>query len=80
MGAFLDKLMGSPELKSLLSDEHFNVDETLLQAWASRASLERIDGEENPTPPAAGSGKGFRLPNEGKKRAIPSPKAVEQHT
>ena len=44
MGRFLDKLMGVPEVKPLLSDEHFSVDGTLLQAWASHASLERIDG------------------------------------
>ena len=37
-------LMGAPEVKPLLSDEHFSVDGTLLQAWASHASLERIDG------------------------------------
>ena len=37
MGSFLEKLMGAPEVKPLLSDEHFSVDGTLLQAWASRA-------------------------------------------
>ena len=40
-GRFLEKLMGAPEVKPLLSDEHFSVDGTLLQAWASHASLER---------------------------------------
>jgi hypothetical protein len=30
--------MGAPEVKPLLSDEHFSVDGTLLQAWASHAS------------------------------------------
>ena len=44
MGRFLQTLMGAPEVKPLLSDEHFSVDGTLLQAWASHASLERIDG------------------------------------
>jgi len=48
MGRFLEKLMGAPEVKPLLSDEHFSVDGTLLQAWASHASLERIDGKEDP--------------------------------
>jgi hypothetical protein len=32
MGLFLEKLMGAPEVKPLLSDEHFSVDGTLLQA------------------------------------------------
>jgi len=44
MGCFLERLMGAPEVKPLLSDEHFSVDGTLLQAWVSYAWLERIDG------------------------------------
>jgi hypothetical protein len=32
MGKFLEKLMAAPEVKPLLSDEHFSVDGTLLQA------------------------------------------------
>jgi Transposase domain (DUF772) len=43
MGRFLEKLMGAPKVKPLLSNEHFSVDGTFLQAWASHASLERID-------------------------------------
>jgi transposase len=42
MGRFLEKLLGAPEVKPLLCDEHFSVDGTLLQAWVSHASLERI--------------------------------------
>jgi len=30
MGRFLEKLMAAPEVKPLLSDEHFSVDGTLL--------------------------------------------------
>ena len=69
MGLFLEKLMGAPEVKPLLSDEHFSVDGTLLQAWASHASLKRIDGPEDPPPPPTGPGEGFGAPKEGKKRA-----------
>jgi transposase len=68
MGTFLEKLMGAPE-KPLLSDEHFSVDGTLLQAWASHASLERIDGQDDPPPPPSGSGGGFGAPKSGQKRA-----------
>jgi transposase len=32
MGRFLVKLLGAPEVKPLLSNEHFSVDGTLLQA------------------------------------------------
>ena len=60
MERFLEKLMGAPEVKPLLSDEHFSVDGTLLQAWASHASLERIDGEEDPTAAAIRPRRGFR--------------------
>jgi hypothetical protein len=40
-----------------------------LQAWASHASLERIDGQDDPPPPPSGPGEGFGAPKEGKKRA-----------
>jgi hypothetical protein len=43
-----EKLMEAPEVQPLLSDEHFSVDGTLLKAWASYASLKRIDGQEDP--------------------------------
>ncbi len=69
LGRFLEKLMAAPEVKPLLSDEHFSVDGTLLQAWASHASLERIDGQDEPPPPPSGPGEGFGQPKEGKKRA-----------
>ncbi len=69
MGKFLEKLMGAPEVKPLLSDDHFSVDGTLLQAWASYASLKRVDCQEDPPPPPTGPGEGFGAPKEGKKRA-----------
>ncbi len=37
MGRFLEKLMGAPEVKPLLSDEHSSVDGTLLLARKSNA-------------------------------------------
>ena len=69
MGRFLKKLMAAPEVKPLLSDEHFSVDGTLLQAWASHASLERTDGQDDPPPPPSGPGEGFGAPKPGKNRA-----------
>jgi transposase len=69
MGRFLEKLMGAPEVKPLLSSEHFSVDGTLLQAWASHASLERIDGQDDRPPPPSGPGEGFGAPKPGQKRA-----------
>jgi IS5 family transposase len=69
MARFLNKVMAAPEVQPLLSDEHFSVDGTLLQAWASHASLERIDGQDDPPPPPSGPGEGFGAPKDGKKRA-----------
>ena len=43
MAKFLELLLAAPEVKSLPSSEHFSVDGTLLRAWASHGSLERID-------------------------------------
>ena len=50
MGKFLEKLVGAPEVKPLLSDEHFSVDGTLLQAWATHFTLARIDGQDDQLP------------------------------
>uniref|UniRef100_UPI00398BCBF5 transposase n=1 Tax=Vulcanococcus limneticus TaxID=2170428 RepID=UPI00398BCBF5 len=59
MAKFLELLLASPELRPLLSSEHFSVDGTLLRAWASHSSLERIDGrDDDPAPPSGGKGFG----------------------
>ena len=59
MAKFLELLLAAPEVKPLLSSEHFSVDGTLLRAWASHSSLERIDGlDDDPPPPSGGQGFG----------------------
>jgi transposase len=69
MARFLELLLASPEVKPLLSSEHFSVDGTLLRAWASHSSLERIDGPgDDPPPPCGGNGFG-PAPAKSKKRA-----------
>jgi transposase len=69
MARFLELLLASPEVKPLLSSEHFSVDGTLLRAWASHSSLERIDGiDDNPPPPSGGNGFGSTSAK-GRKRA-----------
>src|ERR1700678_3300063 len=50
--AFMDAVLNLPRIKALLSDEHFSVDGTQIQAWASMKSFRRKDG--NDEPPAAG--------------------------
>ena len=45
------------------------LDGTLLQVWVSHASLERIDGQDDPPPPPSEPGEGFGAAKPGKKRA-----------
>jgi transposase len=46
--AFLIALLSEPRVKRLLSHEHFSVDGTLLQAWASMKSFRPKDGSGDP--------------------------------
>ena len=41
---FVTKLLNHPQVKPLLSDEHFSVDGTLIEAWASQKSFKPKDG------------------------------------
>jgi len=42
--AFLKALLAHEDIRPLLSDEHFSVDGTLIEAWASMKSFRPIDG------------------------------------
>ena len=44
---FLRAVLAQPRVKRLLSSEHFSVDGTLLEAWASIKSFRRKDGGDN---------------------------------
>ncbi|MEJ2625731.1 MAG: transposase, partial [Pseudolabrys sp.] len=41
---FMSKLLNHPKVKPLLSGEHFSVDGTLIEAWASQKSFRPKDG------------------------------------
>ena len=41
---FMVRLLNHPQVKPLLSDEHFSVDGTLIEAWASQKSFRPKDG------------------------------------
>ncbi len=69
MARFLELLTASPEVKPLLSSEHFSVDGTLLRAWASHAFLARIDGSDDEPPPPSGGGGFGTAAAKGRKRA-----------
>lgn len=47
--AFLEKIQQQAGKAGLLSNEHFTVDGTLIEAWASMKSFRRKDEEEPPT-------------------------------
>jgi len=49
---FLTALLADPTIKPLLSDDHFSVDGTMIDAWASMKSFRPKDG--NGEPPAPG--------------------------
>jgi transposase len=46
--AFFQEVTAAAERAGLLSDEHFTVDGTLLEAWASHKSFKRRDGSSTP--------------------------------
>jgi transposase len=43
--AFFNKVLSQARAKNLLSDEHFSVDGTLIEAWASQKSFRPRDGD-----------------------------------
>ena len=43
---FMTRLLNHPQVKPLLSDEHFSVDGTLIEAWASQRSFRPKDGSD----------------------------------
>lgn len=52
--AFLAEVMALADEKGLLSREHFSVDGTLIQAWASQKSFRPKDGSNDQTPSGGG--------------------------
>lgn len=59
---FLSRILDQAERKRLLSREHFTVDGTLIEAWASVKSFKPKDG-----PPSTGGGKNDNVDFKGKK-------------
>jgi len=48
---FLEAVLRHPKVKRFLSDDHFSVDGTLLEAWASLKSFRAKDGSDEPPTP-----------------------------
>lgn len=45
---FFDAILAQAEARDLTSDEHFTVDGTLIEAWASLKSVRKKDGSDDP--------------------------------
>jgi transposase len=56
---FLAELMNHKEMRGLLSDEHFSVDGTQIQAWASMKSFKAKDGSDDPPSPGRNGERDF---------------------
>src|SRR2546430_4456042 len=56
---FLAAVLAHPKVKPLLSDEHFSVDGTLIEAWASMKSFRAKDGSDEPPTPGRNGERDF---------------------
>src|SRR6201995_2275788 len=63
----LSGVLAHPRVKRLLSTDHFSVDGTLIEAWASMKSFRPKDGSDEP--PAAGGGRNAEGDFHGQKRS-----------
>ena len=55
---FLAAILTQPTVTRLLSSQHFSVDGTLVEAWASLKSLKPRDGDDGGEPPTSGGRNG----------------------
>jgi transposase len=58
-GKFLAAVLSQDKVKGLLSSDHFSVDGTLLEAWASPKSFRPKDGSGEPPGPGRNGGRDF---------------------
>ena len=56
---FMAAALHLPQVKVLLSGDHFSVDGTLIQAWASMKNLCRQDGTDEPPGPGRNGERNF---------------------
>ena len=64
---FLAAVLAQPKVKKLLSSDHFSVDGTLIEAWASMKSVKPKDGSGEP--PVQGGGRNAEANFHGQKRS-----------
>jgi len=56
---FLEAVLRHPKVKRFLSEEHFSVDGTLVEAWASLKSFRAKDGSDEPPAPGRNGERDF---------------------
>jgi transposase len=68
---FMSGVLNLPQVRNLLSSEHFSVDGTLIEAWAGMKSFVRKDGGNTPPPggEAASGGRNAERNFHGEKRS-----------
>lgn len=68
---FLSAILAQAKVKALLSTDHFSVDGTLIEAWASMKSIKPKDGPKDGSgePPAAGGGRNAEADFHGDRRS-----------
>jgi transposase len=57
---FLEGVLRHPKVKRFLSDDHFSVDGTLIEAWASLKSVRAKDGSDEPPSPGRNGDRDFQ--------------------
>jgi transposase len=65
---FLSAILAQPKVKRLLSTDHFSVDGTLIEAWASIKSVKPKDGPEDGSGASPGGGRNSEADFHGEKR------------
>jgi transposase len=65
---FLAAVLAQPKVKRLLSTDHFSVDGTLIEAWASMKSLKPKEANRDEPPPSSG-GRNAEVDFKGQKRS-----------
>lgn len=66
-GKFLGAILSQPKVKRLLSTDHFSVDGTLIEAWASMKSFKLKDGSGAPR--SDGGGRNVEADFHGERRS-----------
>src|SRR3546814_16639498 len=71
---FLGAILAQPKVKRLLSTDHFSVDGTLIEAWASMKSFKPKDSPrvDHGEPPSHGGGRNVEADFHGERRSKPT--------